>query len=130
MSTNKKGSLTETKMRTKGMGESIDHSDQDLHRLATKHNLQRLHSPKSLVSALSVEVSRLLEHFQWLSEEQSRNLPKLTKNAVATECTDVMLCLMQLCATLQIDPIVAAQKKMRGVPKQFTGNKSKIPSKK
>ena len=31
------------------------------------------HSPKNLAMALSVEVAEVVEHFQWLTEEQSRN---------------------------------------------------------
>ena len=33
------------------------------------------HSPKNLVMALVVEASELAEHFQWLTEEQSKALP-------------------------------------------------------
>ena len=32
------------------------------------------HSPKNLASALIVEAGELLEHFQWLTEDQSRQL--------------------------------------------------------
>ena len=35
----------------------------------------RYHSPKNLAMALSVEVAELVEHFQWLTQEESRNLP-------------------------------------------------------
>ncbi len=36
---------------------------------------EQFHSPKNLVMALSVEVAEDIEHFQWLTEEQSRKLP-------------------------------------------------------
>jgi NTP pyrophosphatase (non-canonical NTP hydrolase) len=36
---------------------------------------EQFHSPKHLAMALSVEVAEVVEHFQWLTEEQSRNLP-------------------------------------------------------
>ena len=36
---------------------------------------EKFHSPKNLAMALSVEVAEIIEHFQWLTEEQSRNLP-------------------------------------------------------
>ena len=35
----------------------------------------QFHSPKNLAMALSVEASEIVEHFQWLTEEQSQNLP-------------------------------------------------------
>jgi dCTP diphosphatase len=31
----------------------------------------QFHSPKNLAMALSVEVAEIVEHFQWLTEEQS-----------------------------------------------------------
>jgi hypothetical protein len=43
----------------------------------------------------SVESSGLLEHFQWLAEEQSRNLPYGTRAKVAEEPADVLLYLLQ-----------------------------------
>jgi len=36
---------------------------------------EQFHSPKHLAMALSVEVAEVVERFQWLTEEQSRNLP-------------------------------------------------------
>jgi len=36
---------------------------------------EQFHSPKNLAMALSVEVAEVVEHFQWLTEEQSQNLP-------------------------------------------------------
>ena len=42
----------------------------------------QFHSPKNLAMALSVEASELLEHFQWLTEEQSRGLDANAQAAV------------------------------------------------
>ena len=39
-----------------------------------KRDWEQYHSPKNLAMALSVEVAEVVEHFQWLTEEQSRNL--------------------------------------------------------
>jgi len=36
---------------------------------------EQFHSPKNLAMALMVECAELAEHFQWLTQEQSRNLP-------------------------------------------------------
>jgi dCTP diphosphatase len=36
---------------------------------------EQFHSPKNLAMALSVEASEIVEHFQWLTEEESKNLP-------------------------------------------------------
>jgi dCTP diphosphatase len=42
-----------------------------LRQFAKDREWDQFHSPKNLSMALSVEVSELLENFQWLTEEQS-----------------------------------------------------------
>jgi NTP pyrophosphatase (non-canonical NTP hydrolase) len=39
-----------------------------------KRDWEQFHSPKNLAMALSVEVAEIVEHFQWLTEDQSRDL--------------------------------------------------------
>ena len=70
------------------------------------------HSPKNLASALSVEAAELLEHFQWLTEAQSRSLDPEKRAEVGAEMADVFLYLLQLADKLGIDLIDAAQRKM------------------
>ena len=70
------------------------------------------HSPKNLASALIVEAGELLEHFQWLTEDQSRQLAPEQKQAVAHEMADVLLYLVQLSTVLGIDLMDAARAKM------------------
>ena len=70
------------------------------------------HSPKNLASALSVEAAELLEHFQWLTEAQSRSLDSGKRDEVGAEMADVFLYLLQLADKLGIDLIDAARHKM------------------
>lgn len=62
--------------------------------------------------ALSVEVAELVEHFQWLSEAQSRALPPATQQAVTHEVADVFIYLVELADVLGINLLQAAQDKM------------------
>jgi dCTP diphosphatase len=70
------------------------------------------HAPKNLASALIVEAGELLEHFQWLTEAQSRELGPEQRQAVAHEMADVLLYLVQLASSLNIDLMQAATEKM------------------
>lgn len=95
---------------------STDSLHELAHRLgqfARERDWQRFHSPKNLASALVVESGELLEHFQWMTEEQSRSLAPEKRNAVADEVADVLLYLIQLSSALGIDPIEAAQDKLK-----------------
>jgi len=62
--------------------------------------------------ALSVEASEIVEHFQWLTEEQSKNLPSEKLAEVREEIGDVMIYLTELADKLGIDPIEAAKAKV------------------
>jgi dCTP diphosphatase len=73
---------------------------------------EQFHSPKNLAMALSVEVAEVVEHFQWLTEEQSRNLPPEKLAEVRKEIGDVMIYLTELAAKLGVDPIEAAKAKL------------------
>ena len=72
----------------------------------------RYHSPKNLVMALSVEVAELVEHFQWLTQEESRNLPAAKLDQVRDEIGDILIYLANLSEKLGIDPVQAAHAKI------------------
>ena len=72
----------------------------------------QFHSPKNLAMALSVEAAELVEHFQWLTEEQSRTLDAAARAPVADELADVLLYLVRIADELGIDLHAAAQAKM------------------
>lgn len=79
---------------------------------ANARNWNQFHSPKNLTMALSVEVAELMEHFQWMTEENSRAVRGDKLDAVKEEVADVLLYLLQICNQLNIDPIEAAQLKL------------------
>jgi dCTP diphosphatase len=73
---------------------------------------EQFHSPKNLAMALSVEASEIVEHFQWLTEEQSKNLPPEKLADLREEIGDVMIYLTELADKLGIDPLEAAKAKV------------------
>jgi len=66
----------------------IDSLKLKLRDFAAERDWNQFHSPKNLSMALSVEVAELVEHFQWLTEEQSRNLPPNVLDEVSEELAD------------------------------------------
>ncbi|MFT3818270.1 MAG: nucleotide pyrophosphohydrolase [Rubrivivax sp.] len=95
------------------MADSLTDLARQLEQFAKDRDWQQFHSPKNLASALTVEAAELLEHFQWLTEEQSRNLSPAKRDAAGAEVADVLLYLIQLAGALGIDPIAAAQAKLK-----------------
>lgn len=80
---------------------------------AAERDWEQFLSPKNLAMAMSVEASELVEHFQWLTEEQSKRLTDDAKREVSFEAADVLLYLLQLSDKLGIDLIAAAHEKMQ-----------------
>ena len=83
-----------------------------LRQFAADRDWDQFHSPKNLASALAVEAAELLEPFQWLTEEQSRNLSESKLAAVMDEMADVFIYLVRLSDKLGVDLIGAADEKI------------------
>ena len=101
-----------------------------LREFADSRDWNQFHSPKNLSMALGVEASEIVEHFQWLTEEQSKNLPQSTLNEVATELADTLLYLIRLADKLDIDLLTAAQNKIELNEQKYPVDKSKGNAKK
>lgn len=94
------------------MSDSLNELAQQLKDFAQARDWGQFHSPKNLASALIVEAGELLEHFQWLTEDQSRALDADKKQAVAFEMADVLLYLIQIGNELGVDLVEAARQKV------------------
>lgn len=83
-----------------------------LRRFTAEREWGGFHTPKNLAMALSGEAGELIEHFQWLTAEQSASLPAPVREEVALEMADVLLYLVRLADVLEIDLAGAARRKM------------------
>ena len=70
---------------------------------AEARDWSQFHSPKNLSMALAVEAAELLEHFQWLTAEESNNLSAEKVRAVSHEIADVMVYLIRLADLLGVN---------------------------
>ena len=83
-----------------------------LRAFAAERDWDQFHSPRNLAAALAVEAAELLEPFQWLTDEQSRDLSTEARAAVEQEMADVLLYLVRLADKLGVDLERAARAKM------------------
>ena len=102
----------------------------ELRKFSAERDWDQFHSPKNIATALSVEASELLENFQWLTEEQSRALPREQLVAVHKEMADVLLYLIQLADKLNVNLIEAAQAKLLENAQKYPIEKARGSSKK
>lgn len=84
----------------------------ELREFAKEREWDQYHSPKNLAIALSVEVAEILEHFQWLTQEETKKLDTKLLSEIKEEIGDVMIYLVRLADKLGIDPVAAAKAKI------------------
>lgn len=94
-------------------------SDDSLERLrrrladfAAHRDWDQFHSPKNLSMALIAEAAELVEHFQWLTEAASRELPDPKLQEVRLELADILIYLVRIADKLGVDLIAAANDKI------------------
>lgn len=94
------------------MQDSLEQLRQRLAEFARARDWEQFHSPKNLSMALIAEAAELVEHFQWLSEEQSFALPAEKLDEVRMELADILIFLIRTADRLGVDPVQAAWEKI------------------
>lgn len=112
------------------MSGDIEALQKALRQFSEERDWGQFHSPKNLAAALSVESAELLEHFQWLTEEQSRSLDNAKLSMVGEEIADVLLYLIQLSDRLQINLLDVAWSKLEANGRKYPVDRAKGTMKK
>lgn len=78
-------------------------------------NWEQFHQPKNLAMSIAIEAAELMEHFQWLANEDAKSIrldaSRLTK--IGEEIADVLSYLMAMANALDIDLSRALTDKMK-----------------
>ena len=85
---------------------------QRLAAFAADRDWDQFHSPKNLAMALIAECAELVEHFQWLTEEESATLSPEKRAAVRLELADILIYLVRISDKLDVDLLAAAEDKI------------------
>jgi dCTP diphosphatase len=116
----------------------FDRIKKKVRQFVVERDWDQFHSPKNLSMALIVEAAELVEHFQWLTEEQSSKLSPEKLAEVEQELADIQVYLISLAEKLKLDLITAVEKKLllnaqkypadqvRGSSKKYTEYKNKV----
>lgn len=97
---------------------------------ADDRDWEQFHSPKNLTMALSVEVAELMEHFMWLTQQESREVIEKKLAAVREEIGDSLIYLLRLSDQLGIDPLEAAEQKLAANAEKYPVEKARGNAKK
>jgi len=83
-------------------------------RFVTERAWEEFHSPKNLSMSITIEAAELMEHFQWVTVEESRRLPDDPRKfeAVGQEIADIAIYVLSLCNALDLDLSEAILRKL------------------
>ena len=104
---------------------SFQELSRKVRRFAEERDWGQFHSPKNLSMALAVECAELMEHFQWLTESQSRRLGRRQKREVAKELADIQIYLIRLSQVLGVELTAASSSKLLENARKYPVDKAR-----
>jgi NTP pyrophosphatase (non-canonical NTP hydrolase) len=107
------------------MSDQLEKIKLKLQEFAKERDWDQFHSPKNFSMAMIVECAELVEHFQWLTDEQSKRLPAETLEEVSLEMADIMIYLIRLADKLDVDLLESVERKMELNALKYPVEKSK-----
>ena len=122
--------LSKANQETKVSESDFDRIKRQVRQFVVEREWDQFHSPKNLSMALIVEAAEMVEHFQWLTEEQSCNLAPEKLAEVELELADIQIYLLSLAEKLQLDVIAAVDKKLALNAEKYPADKVRGSSRK
>lgn len=98
---------------------NLEELTQRLHSIRDQNDWRQFHSPKNLAMAASVEMAELVEIFQWLTPEQSQQLPADQLAHAGQEIGDIVLYLLLMCSELGLDMNDVVRSKLADNERRF-----------
>ncbi len=107
------------------MSDSLNELRMRVNTFVEERDWAQFHSPKNLAMAMIVEAGEVVEHFQWMTEQESLNLNSEVKEQVGQELSDTFVYLLRIAEVCGIDLIDAANKKIALNAKKYPIEKAK-----
>ena len=107
------------------MADSLAALEAEIDAFVQERDWAQFHTPKNLAMSVAIEAAELMEHFQWSTGEESRELAPGRRDEVANEVGDVLVYLLRLARVLGIDPVAAASAKLALNRRKYPVEKAK-----
>jgi dCTP diphosphatase len=107
------------------MSDSLKELRTRINRFVHERDWEQFHSPKNLAMAMIVEAAELVEHFQWDTLEESRQLDEEKREKVAHELADTFVYLLRIAEVTGIDLIEATNRKIDLNAKKYPVDRAK-----
>ncbi|MGV3581341.1 MAG: nucleotide pyrophosphohydrolase [Methylophilus sp.] len=107
------------------MQDNLNHLRERVNSFVEARDWAQFHSPKNLAMAMIVEAGEVVEHFQWMTEVESRQLDATTREQVGHELADTFVYLLRIAEVCGIDLIEATNQKIDINAKKYPIEKAK-----
>jgi len=112
------------------MADSLNELRSRINLFVKERDWDQFHSPKNLAMAMIVEAAELVEHFQWDTLEESRQLDDKKREQVGQELADTFVYLLRIAEVTGIDLIESANRKIDLNAQKYPVDKAKGSNKK
>lgn len=86
---------------------------------------KQFHNPKDVALSLVLEATEVMEHFQWKSKEEMEKYIKTNKTDIGEELADVLWWILLMSHDLNIDVLIALEKKIKKNEDKYPVEKAK-----
>ena len=92
-----------------------------INQFVDQRSWHQFHSPKNLAMSIAIEAAELMEHFQWLTVDQSRELAAQPERLgeVGEELADVLCYALAMANELGLDVSTVVHRKMEKNRKKY-----------
>jgi len=84
---------------------------------------EQFHTPKNLSMSIAIEAAELMEHFQWLTVEQSKKPDEEALQGIREELSDIVIYALSLANAMDIDLSTAMRAKMEKNIRKYPSDK-------
>jgi len=97
-------------------------------RFVSERDWEQFHTPKNLSMSIAIEAAELMEHFQWMTVEESKNLDAGALSDIGEELADIVIYSLSLSNYLGLDlsrtVLAKMDKNIRKYPKEKVRGKA------
>ena len=108
-----------------GMPDKIEELQQKIIDFRNKRDWKQFHNPKDVALSLVLEATEVLEHFQWKTDEESREYIEHHKELIGEELADVFYWILLMSHDIGLDIAEALQRKLKKNELKYPVDKAK-----
>lgn len=100
---------------------------QEMAHFVAERDWEQFHDPKNLAMSIAIESAELMEHFQWLTSAEARDVLKYPEEMgeIADELSDIVSFVLSFANRCGIDITEALRKKMEANRRKYPVEKFK-----